>query len=121
MGGYDEKKQEKAAERNKTCWLRSQDVGQCIWTVGAAVPREKGQKIVVQGNRSAGYKARTEPDCKGLLGAGTTKQECGGQKNRQMGWRASMGPLTWDLRGALNVKPVVDNMGPKTVAIAGMP
>ena len=29
---------------------------------------------MVQGNRSAGYKARTEPDRKGLLGAGTTKQ-----------------------------------------------
>ena len=30
---------------------------------------------MVQGNRSAGYKARTEPDSKELLGAGTTKQE----------------------------------------------
>ena len=29
---------------------------------------------MVQGNRSAGYKAKTEPDSKGLLGAGTTKQ-----------------------------------------------
>ena len=34
---------------------------------------------------------------------------------------SSTGPLTWNLRGALNVKPVVDNMGPQTVAIAGMP
>ena len=66
---------------------------------------------MVQGNRSAGYEARTEPDSKGLLGAGTTKQRLG-EENRQMGWRVSTGPLTWNLRGALNVKLVVDNMGP---------
>ena len=38
-----------------------------------------------------------------------------------MGWRVSTGPLTWSLRGALNVKPVFDNMGPWAVAIAGKP
>ena len=38
------KKQEKVAERHKTCWLQSQDGGQCRWTVGAAVPREKDKK-----------------------------------------------------------------------------
>ena len=32
---------------------------------------------MVQGNRSVGYKARTEPDSKGLLGADTTKQNRG--------------------------------------------
>ena len=32
---------------------------------------------MVQGNRYAGYKARAEPDSKGLLGAGTTKQSRG--------------------------------------------
>ena len=35
---------------------------------------------MVQGNRSAGYRARTEPDSKGLLEAGTTKQEGRGQR-----------------------------------------
>ena len=44
MGRYAEKKQEKVVEINKTCWLQSQDGGQCRWTVGAAVPREKGKK-----------------------------------------------------------------------------
>ena len=41
---------------------------------------KKSYQKVVQGNRCAGYKARTEPDSKELLGAGTTKQEGRGQR-----------------------------------------
>ena len=33
------------------------------------------------------------------------------KENRQTGWRVNTGPLTWNLRGTLNVKPVVDDMG----------
>ena len=35
------KETRKVVERNKTCWLQSQEGGQCRWTVGAAVPRKK--------------------------------------------------------------------------------
>ena len=35
---------------------------------------------MVQGNKSAGYEARTESDSKGVLGAGKTKQEGRGER-----------------------------------------
>ena len=52
---------------------------------------------MVQGNRSAGYKVRTEPDSKGLLGAGTTKQECRSQRETTDGLESQ--------HGTANVEP----------------
>ena len=60
------------------------------------------------GNGSADYKARTEPDSKELYGAGTTKQSRG-QREPTDGLESQHGTANVELRGALNVKPVVDN------------
>ena len=46
---------------------------------------------MVQGNRSAGHKARTEPDSKGLLGAGMTKQKGIGQREPTDGLESQHG------------------------------
>ena len=46
-------------------------------------------------------------------------KEVDAKESRQMGWRVNTGPLMWDLRGAVDVKPVVDNVGPHAVAITG--
>ena len=73
VGRYAEKKQDNMVERNKTCWLQSRDGGQRRWTVWVGVSR-KNVRIVVQGNRAAGYKARTVLDKTGLFGAGMTNQ-----------------------------------------------
>ena len=76
---------------------------------------------MVQENKSAGYKARTEPDSKELLRARTTKQEGKGQRETTDGLESQHGTDNVEPKGFLNVDPVVDNMGPHTVAIAGMP
>ena len=68
---------------------------------------------MIQGNRSAGYKTRTEPDSKELLRAGTTKQECRGQREPTDGLESQHETAHVEsMREALNVKPVVDNVGP---------
>ena len=66
---------------------------------------------MVQGARSAGYKAKTEPDSKGLLGAGTTKQGRG-QREPTDGLDSQHGTANVRPKGVLNVKPIVDNTGP---------
>ena len=79
MGRHAEKKQEKVVEGNKTCWLQRQDGVQYRWVVGAGVPREKVTKGWSRGidPPATNFKVRTEPDSKGLVGAGTTKQSRG--------------------------------------------
>ena len=58
---------------------------------------------MVQGNRSAGYKARTEPDSKGLSGAGTTKQKGRGQREPTDGLESQ--------HGTANVEPKDEDIG----------
>ena len=73
-------------------------------------------EIVVQVNRSAGFKARAESDSKGLLGQ-LRPNKVEATENRQLSLRVSTGWITWDLRRALDMKPVVDNVvGPYAVA-----
>ena len=76
---------------------------------------------MVKGNRSAGYKAKTEPDSKELLRAGTSKREGKGQRETTDGLESQHGTENVEPKGSLNVEPVVDSMRPYTVAIAGMP
>ena len=54
---------------------------------------------MVQGNRSAGHKASTEPDSKGLLGAGTTKQEGRGQREPTDGLESQHGTANVEPKG----------------------
>ena len=113
MGRYAEKKQEKVFERNKACWLQSQDGGQCRWTVGVGVPRKKVRKSGpgewIRWLQT--LKLERSPTARGSWGQ-VQPNRVEAKENRQMGWGVSTGPLTWNLRGALNVKSVVDNMGP---------
>ena len=55
---------------------------------------------MAQGNGSADYKARTEPDGKGLLGAGTTKQEGRGQRKPTDGLESQHGTANVEPKGA---------------------
>ena len=112
MGRYAKKNQEKVFERNKTCWLQSQDGGQCRWTVGAAVPRKKGNKEWSRGIDPLATKLERTPTARGSWGQVQPNKNVEAKENRQVDWRVSTGPLTWNLRGLLNVKPVVDNMRP---------
>ena len=76
------------------------------------MPRRKRIEIVVQGNRSAGDKARTEPDTKGVLGAGTTKQKGRDQRDPTGGLESQHETANVEPKGgALKVTPVVANMG----------
>ena len=54
---------------------------------------------MVQGNRSAGYKARKEPDSKGVLGAGTTKQKGRGQREPTGGLESQHGTANVEPKG----------------------
>ena len=110
---YAEKKKKNVFERKNTCQLQSQDGGQCRWTVGIGVPRKK-----VRNSCPGEYirwlqtlKLERSPTERGFWGQ-VRPNNVETRDNRQMGCRVSTGSLTWDLRGALNVKPVVDNVGP---------
>ena len=107
------KKQEKVVERNKTCWLQSQDGGQCRWAVGAGVPRKKGKKERSRAVDPLATKQERSPTARGSWGAGTTKQECRGQREPTDGLESQHETAHVEsMREALNVKPVVDNVGP---------
>ena len=54
---------------------------------------------MVQGNRSAGYKARTELDSKGLLGAGTIRQEGRGRRESTDGLESQHGTANVEPKG----------------------
>ena len=76
---------------------------------------------MVEGSTSVGYKAGTEPENRKLLKSGTTKQGSRGLREPTKDWRVGTGLITWDLRGSLNMEPMVDNVRPYAVAIAEMP
>ena len=54
---------------------------------------------MVQGNGSAVYKARTEPDSKTILGAGTTTQEDRGQREPTDGLKSQHGTANVEPKG----------------------
>ena len=82
---------------------------------------KKGKKEWSKGIDPLATKLERSPTARGSLGQVHPNKKVEAKQNRQMGWRVSTEPLTWNLRGALNVKPVVDNVGPHAVAITGMP
>ena len=57
---------------------------------------------MVQGTRSAGYKARTEPDSKEIMGAGTTNQEGRGQREPTDGLESQHGTANVGLKGGFS-------------------
>ena len=98
-GRYPKKKQEQCVKRKNACSLQSQDNGRCRWTVGAGTLKEREEKRVKR-NRPVGYKAGTGFDDGGAFGQiQPNRKKGGGEQNRQIGWGASTGPLTRDLRG----------------------
>ena len=68
------------------------------------------KKKMFQGNRSTGDKARTEPDNRELLEAGTAKQEGRGQREPTSGLESQHGTANVGRKGALTVRPMVDNV-----------
>ena len=117
-------------KRNKKKWSREQDLLAAKPRRGSvsldrrgrgAEKKRRSRKEWSRGMDPLTTKLERSPTARGSWGQVRPNKKVEAKENRQMGWRVSTEPLTWNLRGALNVKPVVDNMGPYTVAIAGMP
>ena len=55
-------------------------------------------------------KLERSPTARASWGQVQPHKEAEAKENQQVGWSVSTGPLTRNLGGALNVKPVVDDM-----------
>ena len=114
------KKQKKTCSRKKYLSTAKLGRGSVSLDRRGRGAEKKSKKYLSRGMDPLATKLERSPTARGSWGQ-VRPNKVETRDNRQMGLRVSTGSLTWDLRGALNVKPVVDNVGPYAMAIAEMP
>ena len=90
-------------ETRKSGDLLAAKLGRGSVSLDHRVRGTKKKVRVVQGNGSADYKARTEPDSKGVLRAGTTKQEGRVQREPTDGLESQHGTANKEHKGGLSM------------------